>query len=300
MGDIKNVDIHTDYSPESGNNNEEMVTQEVMSEIGEKINSMPAVSRRNFLRMVGTTTAGAFLAACGVNTQSLDAEQESKLPTPVEPVPTEMPLEGMEKEYEERGFTLVKDPVVVEPRFVKGVTGFNTAIAEGFPFPPIDGSGKEYILKYGKDFDEVTYMHYTGQIPPVVGEILPLAYRLPEKAKEKDIEVVAYAISVPTNIGKKVEFTKESEHYLMPIVTTGSDSGITPTTSEGKIVNSSYPPFEVVADSISQNSNGYLSWVLLTKMEEQVVVEGIINNGSAKLFIDFKNAPKEVLSVYGL
>ncbi|MDX9739095.1 MAG: twin-arginine translocation signal domain-containing protein [Candidatus Dojkabacteria bacterium] len=299
MGDIKNVDIQTDYTTES-EKSDEMIVQSVVSEIGEKINSMPPVSRRNFMKIAATTTLAGVLAACNVNIEDADIGQESKLPTPVEPVPTEKPLEGIEKEYEERGITLVKDPLVVEPRFVKGVTGFSTAIAEGFPFPPIDGSGKEYILKYGKDFEEVTYMHYTGEIPPVVGEILPLAYRLPEKAKEKEIEVVAYAISVPTNVSKKVEFTNDSEHYLMPIVTSGSNSGITPTTSEGKIVNSSYPPFEVVADSVSQNRNGYLSWVLLTKMGDQIVVEGIVNNSSAKLYIDFKNAPKEVLSVYGL
>lgn len=299
MEDIKSVDIQTDYSPD-GENKDEMIAHEVMREIGEKINSMSPISRREFIKIAGTATLAGFLTACGINTNSADTEQESKLSTPVEPVSTEKPLEGIEKEYEERGFTLIRDPFVVESRFVKGVTGFNTAIAEGFPFPPIDESGKEYILKYGKDFEEVTYMHYTGQIPPVVGEILPLAYRLPEKAKEKDIEVVAYAISVPTNVSKKVEFTNDSEHYLMPIVTTGSDSGITPTTSEGKIINSSYPPFEVVADPISQNRNGYLSWVLLTKTEDQIVVEGIVNNGVAKLYIDFKNTPKEVLSVYGL
>ncbi|MFA5622749.1 MAG: hypothetical protein WC981_00765 [Candidatus Dojkabacteria bacterium] len=299
MGDIKNVDIQTDYTTES-EKSDEMIARGVLAEIGEKIDSMPPTSRREFIKIVGTATLAGFLTACGIKNSDFETEQESKLPTPVEPVPTEKPLEGIEKEYEERGFTLVKDPLVVEPRFVKGVTGFNTAIAEGFPFPPIDESGKEYILKYGKDFEEVTYMHYTGEIPPVVGEILPLVYRLPEKAKKKDIEVVAYAISVPTNVSKKVEFTNDSEHYLMPIVTSGSNSGITPTTSEGKIVNSSYPPFEVVADSVSQNRSGFLSWVLLTKMEDQIVVEGIVNNNSAKLYIDFKNAPKEVLSVYGL
>lgn len=297
MEDIKNTDIQPDVELSGV----DTATQEVMSDIGEKINSMPPISRRKFLTIVATIGAGTLLTACGVKSENSDTvQQESKIPTPADHVPTEEPLEGMEKEYAERDFILVKDPFLVEPKFVKGVSGFNTAIAEGFPFPPIDESGKGYILKYGKDFEEVTYMHHTGERPPVVGEILPLAYRLPEKAKEKEIEIVAYAISVPNNMGKKVEFTNESEHFLMPIVTTGNDCGITPTTADGKIVNSTYPPFEVVPDAVSQNKNGYLSWVLLTKIEDNIVVEGIVKNSSAKLFIDFKTVPKEILSVYGL
>jgi phosphoribosyl-ATP pyrophosphohydrolase len=275
----------------------EQATEEVR-EIAEKIGE---IDRREFLKRSAFVLGAAFLAGCGIKVD----EQEEVTPK-AEIIPdgtnedfSEPMLEGVEAEYAERGFTLVKDPFKMDTsKFVLGATNFPTALAEGFNFGPVDGEGHSYILQYGDENTEVTYMHYTGKKPPVVGEIVPLIYKLPETMKEKGLEVAPYAISAPANMPKVVEFKEGSEYLLAPIVVSGSNSGVIPTTYNGEIVNSTYRAFEVVPDSVSQNRDGFTSWVLLEQNGEKIIVKGVVNNSNAKMYVDYKNVPEEIVRIY--
>jgi len=278
-----------DSMPEQG---ETISAEQAVVEIRNTVDRIKPMSRREFLRDAGLLGFGAFLTACGIKPDEIMPEEVS---TSI-PVPTEKPLEGTEREYSELGYTLVQDPYRINPQeFITGDKGVSTAIVENFPFPDIDGS--KYTLKYGSPTEEVTYLHYSGKKPPVAGEILPLVYKLTEETKAKGVEVVPYAISVQANQPKEVEFTNE-EYLVMPIVTSGSDSGIVPTTYEGRIMNTNNPNFEVQPDPYTGSRNGYLSWALLRKSGTDLIVEGVINNTQAKIFVDYKNIPEEILNLY--
>lgn len=277
--------------------------KELMDNIGEKINSVPDLTRREFLSKLKNIAImggiGATLAACGVKPEDLNAVvKEGESTQPPSTVPTEIQLEGTEREYAERGYTLVENPFKLDTtKFIMGESGYRTAIAERFPFAPIDESGKTYSLKYGRGGEEVTYLHYTGTKPPVTGEILPLIYRLPGKVRS--LEVAPYAISNPANTPKEILITDTDECYLVPIVTSGSGTGIVPNTHAGNLVNTSYPSFKIIPDSISQNDNGFLSWALLEKQGEEIVMVGVVNNmGKEKIFVNYKNVPKEISNLY--
>ena len=276
---------------------------ELMADIGEKINSVPDMTRREFLSKLKNIAImggiGATLAACGVKPEDLDTVVKESEPTRnPSSIPTEVQLEGTEGEYAERGYTLVENPFKLDTtKFIMGEGGYRTAIAERFPFASIDESGNTYSLKYGREGEEVTFLHYTGSKPPVTGEILPLIYRLPSKVKS--LEVAPYAISVQANVAKEIQISDTEEYYLIPIVTSGSGTGIVPNTYEGNLVNSSYPSFKVVPDTISQNENGFLSWALLKKQGEEIVMEGVVNNtGKEKIFVDYKKVPEEISKIY--
>lgn len=287
-----------EFNQESGVVNEENVNEEVeqvMSEIGEKVNAMSEVSRREFVKILGTTFLAGLFTACGVKTPpSTEVISEPFSPNTPEPLPTQKPLEGTAGEYAEREYSLVKDPKRINKgEFILGDSGFRTAIAENFPFPAIDESGKKYILKYGNENETVTFLHYTGEKPPVTGEIIPILYKLPENFKGKRLEVFPFAISVQGNQSKEIEIDSDG-YLLIPIVTSGSNTGIVPNTYEGKLVNSMYPEFKVKPDSVSQNESGYLSWALLRKDGENIVMEGVVNNTSAKIFVDYTKIPPEI------
>jgi len=276
---------------------------ELMTDIGERINSVPDMTRREFLSKLKNIAImggiGATLVACGVKPEDLDAVVKEDEPNEnPSTIPTEVQLEGTEREYAERGYTLVKNPFKLDTtKFIMGESGYRTAIAEKFPFASIDESGNTYSLKYGRGGEEVTFLHYTGAKPPVAGEILPLIYRLPETVKS--LEVIPYAISVQANVAKEIQISDTDEYYLIPIVTSGSGTGVVPNTHEGKLVNSSYPSFRVKPDTISQNENGYLSWALLSKQSEEIVMEGVVNNMSReRIFVDYKNVPEEISNLY--
>ena len=252
------------------------------------------MSRREFFKKVaifaGATAVG--LSGCAPRREQSVSETPVTEINPT-PMPTEVPLEGTEKEYAERGYTLVEDPFKLDTtKFIMGESGYRTAIAERFPFASIDESENTYSLKYGRG----TFLHYTGSKPPVTGEILPLIYRLPSKVKS--LEIAPYAISVQANVAKEIQISDTDEYYLIPIVTSGSGTGIVPNTYEGNLVNSSYPSFKVIPDTISQNENGFLSWALLKKQGEEIVMEGVVNNVSAKIFVDYKKVPEEISKIY--
>ncbi len=293
--DLQNTDIQQ-IEQEKGDG-----VDELMSDIGERINRAPDMTRREFIEKIAKIAffggVGATLAACGVKADSLDPQSDEYIPnTPFpESTPTQRPLEGTEGEYAERGYTLVENPFNLDvTKFIMGESGYRSAIAENFPFPPIDESGKNYTLKYGREGEEVTFLHYTGGKPPVTGEILPLVYKLPSKVKS--LEVYPYAISNPANTPKEIQISDTDECYLVPIVTSGSDTGIFPNTDGGNLVNTFYPSFKVIPDSISQSENGYLSWALLTRQGEEIVMRGVVSNSMSKekLFIDYKKVPVEV------
>ena len=274
---------------------ETLTPEQVMGKIGETVNGMEEMDRRTFIKVAGTTMMAAFLAACGVKPSE---QSESAIPnTPV--VPTERPILGVEQEYAERGYVLVKDPYRLDSsEFIKGEKGYNTAIAEKFPFPKIGETDEKLTLKYGdENFPVVTYLHHTGGKPPVAGEILPLIYKLPKD--NKGVEITPYAISVGGVASRNIDSNDGFERYLIPIVTSGTDSGIVPNVVNGEIVNSTNKAFEIVPDGVTQNRHGFLSWALLAKKEKELVVEGVVNNNTTKMYIDYKDIPSEISSLIG-
>ncbi len=311
----QNVDVVTSIleevkTPEvSEDERGDALVKELFGEIGEVVEKKANeaeqkgyMSRREFVKksaeLIGATAIMALFSACGVKPDSLNSQGKKETPLP-ESMPTEVPLEGTEREYDERGYILVEKPFKLDTtKFIMGESGYRSAIAERFPFPAIDESGKNYTLKYGREGEEVTFLHFTGGKPPVTGEILPLIYKLPSKVKS--LEVYPYAISNPANTPKEIQITDTDECYLIPIVTSGSDTGIFPNTDGGNLVNSSYPIFKVIPDNISKNENGYLSWALLNRQGEDIVMEGVVSNSMSKekLFIDYKNVPVEISNLY--
>ena len=277
---------------------------EAVEVVKNTMDRVPEIDRREFLKGSAFVIGGAILSACGINLEELGGEGDvNTQPEIVPDIPkedvSEPVLEGIEAEYAEWGFTLVKEPFKLDTsKFVLGAPNFNTALSEGFNFGPINEEGKSYTLQYGDESRVVTYLHYTGQKPPVVGEILPLIYKLPEGAKQKGLKVAPYAISNPENVSENVVFDSESEYYIIPIITSGSNSGVVPVTSNGEIVNSYYKAFEIKVDPVSQNPEGYTSWALLRQNNEKIIVEGVVNNTDAKMYVDFRNAPQEIIDIY--
>lgn len=276
----------------------EQATEQV-KEISEKVGE---IDRREFLKRSAFVLGAAFLAGCGIKVDAPEEEASTQaeiIPEGTNNDVSEPILQGVEAEYAERGFTLVKDPFKMDTsKFVLGAPGFDTALSEGFNFGPVDSEGHSYVLQYGDENTEVTYMHFTGKKPPVVGEIVPVIYKLPETMKEKGLEVSPYAISAPANMPKGVEFKEGSEYFVMPIVVSGSNSGVIPTTYNGEIVNSTYRAFEVVPDSVSQSKDGFTSWILLEQNGDKIVVKGVVNNSNAKMYVDYKNVPEEIVKIY--
>lgn len=282
--------------------NESLTIEQATEEVKEIAGRIGEMDRRTFLKNSAFVLGATFLAGCGIKVDEPDevTPQAEIIPEGTNEDVSEPMLEGVEAEYVERGFTLVKDPFKMDTsKFVLGATNFPTALAEGFSFGPVDGEGHSYILQYGDENTEVTYMHYTGKKPPVVGEILPLIYKLPETMKEKGLEVSPYAISAPANMPKGVEFKEGSKYLLAPIVVSGSDSGVLPTTYNGEIVNSNYGAFDVVPDSVSQNRAGFTSWVLLEQDGDKIIVKGVVNNNKAKMYINYKeDVPEDIVKIY--
>jgi len=153
------------------------------------------------------------------------------------------------------------------------------------------------FLRYGGQFSEVTSLHYTRQRPPVVGEILPLMYKVPTNTSIKEIEVVPYAISTGSET-KKVDLNNGMIYYVVPIVTTGTSKGIVQKIENGQVVNQPYQPFEVVPDSVSGSTQGFLSCTVLTKIGNEVVVEGVAGS-SNKIFVDPNSVSEEITGIVG-
>lgn len=281
--------------------NENLTIEQATEQVKEIVEKVGEIDRRAFLKGAAATIGALFLSNCGikVDDESSVSSQPEIIPDTPEEDMSEPMLEGVEAEYAERGFTLVEDPFELDTsKFALGAPNFPNALAEGFSFGPINSEGKSYTLKYGDENTEVTYLHYTGNKPPVVGEILPLIYKLPDTMKEKGLEVSPYAISVPNNIPEGVEFKEGSEYFLLPIVVSGSNSGVVPTVANGELVNSTYRAFEVQPDSVSQSKDGFTSWALLEQSGEDIVVKGVVNNTNAKMYVNYKNVPQKIINIY--
>lgn len=191
---------------------------------------------------------------------------------------------------------LLNDPIRLNQRdFSIGVEGYPDAIIDRSMFATKE-NGEPLFLRYsGGQFNEVTYLHYTGERPYVVGEILPLMYKVPENIGDIDVEVVPYAISIQSE-REKINFNDGKNHYLVPIVVSGSNSRIVDRFKNGEVVNSAEKPFEVKPDSISGSTKGYLSYAVLTEIGNELVMEGVIENNNS-FFIDTNNIPEEISSL---
>lgn len=249
-----------------------------------KIQELPPMTRRDFLRGLFYTTSAAVLAACAPKPvqEALSASVKETIPTPT-------------SEFEK--YAYVRDPQRLNTNdFIKGAVNFPSAIVDRSPFAENDRR-EPLFLRYGGQFSEVTFLHSTGQKPPVVGEILPLMYKVPTNTSVKDIEVVPYAISTGSE-SKKVDLSDGRIHYVVPIVTTGTNKGIVQKMENGQVVNQVYQSFEVMPDSVSGSSKGFLSWVVLTEIGNEVVVEGVATSNSG-VYIDPNSVPKEISELMG-
>ncbi len=249
-----------------------------------KIQELPPMTRRDFLRGLFYTTSAAVLAACAPKPvqEALSASVKETNPT------TTLELEK---------YAYVKDPQRLNSNdFIKGAVNFPSAILDRSPFAKNDW-GEPLFLRYGGQFSEVTFLHSTGQKPPVVGEILPIMYKVPSNTSVKEVDVVPYAISTGSE-SKKVDLNDGKIHYVVPIVTTGTSKGIVQKIENNQVVNQPYQPFEVAPDSVSGSTQGFLSWAVLTEIGNEVVVEGVATSNSG-IYIDPNSVPNEVSEVIG-
>jgi len=245
------------------------------------------MNRRDFLRLAAIFAAGLGVAACTPRQSFRDEELKSTVED-MRPLPTNAMEIGRE--------FLLKNPLRLNPRdFSVGVEGYPTAIIDRSMFAKKE-NGEPLFLRYsGSQFNEVTYFHHTGERPYVVGEILPLMYKVPEDIGNMEVGIVPYAISVKSDRAK-ISFNDGKNHYLVPIVTTGNSTGIVDIIKNGEIVNGIYKSFEVKPDNVSGLTNGYLSFAVLTEIGNELVVEGVIENNNHFL-IDSENIPEEVSSL---
>lgn len=239
-----------------------------------------SVSRRDFLRMAGIFAVGI---AAGCAPQPV---QDALSPT----VDSIKPEDNEEKEEEMKDI-LLSNPIKLSTReFVRGAEGYPNAIVDRSMFAKKE-NGEPLFLRYsGSQFDEVTYLHYTGEKPPVVGEIAPLMYKVPEDIGNLEIDIVPYAISVKSDV-KSINLNDGKNHYLVPIVISGNSSGIIDEQENGV-----YKSFEVKPDSVSGLTKGYLSFAVLTEIGNELVVEGVIQNNN-RFFVNKENIPGEISSL---
>jgi hypothetical protein len=248
-----------------------------------KIRELPPMTRREFLRGLIYTTSAAVLAACA--------------PKPVQNTGGNFEKHANTQTAELEKYAYVRDPKRLNTNdFIKGVEDFPSAIVERSPFATND-RGEPLFIRYGGQFREVTYLHFTGQKPPGVGEIIPLMYKVPTNTQVNEIEAVPYAISTGS-ASKKVDLNDGMIHYVVPIVTTGTNNGIVQKIENGQVVNQVHQPFEVVPDSVSRSSKGFLSWAVLTEIGNEVVVEGVASSNCG-VYIDSNNVPSEVSEIIG-
>lgn len=253
-------------------------------ELNEIFKKVPEVSRRDFLRIAGIAALG-LLAACAPK----PFQDTLRYATEPNSNPTSTP--ELEK------YAYVRDPQRLNSNdFIKGAGHFPSAIVERSPFAKND-RGEPLFLRYGGQFSEVTFLHSTGQKPPVVGEILPIMYKVPSNTSVKEVDVVPYAISTGSE-SKKVDLNDGKIHYVVPIVTTGTSKGIVQKIENNQVVNQPYQPFEVAPDSVSGSTQGFLSWAVLTEIGNEVVVEGVATSNSG-IYIDPNSVPNEVSEVIG-
>lgn len=242
------------------------------------------ISRRDFLYMctkvVGGVTIGVGLAACGVKPDEYKEEDPliDKIPTPEA---TKTP------ELERK--VLLNNPIRLNTNdFSIGAEGYPSAIVDRSMFAKKENGEPLFIRYSGGQFNEVTYLHHTGERPPVVGEILPLMYKIPEGVGDMEVSLVQYAISAKSERAK-INLNDGKNHYLVPIITSGNDSGVI----ESNGPNNS---FEVKPDEVSGNTRGFISWVVLTEIGNELIVEGV-TDGKSGIYIDPNNIPEEISSL---
>lgn len=253
-------------------------------ELNEIFKKVPEVSRRDFLKIAGIAALG-LVAACAPK----PVQDTLRYASDPNSNPTTTP------ELEKNAY--VRNPQRLNANdFIRGAGQFPSAIVERSPFATND-RGEPLFIRYGGKFSEVTYLHYTGQKPPVVGEIVPLMYKVPTNTQIREIEVVPYAISTGS-ASKKVDLNDGMIHYVVPIITSGTNNGIVQKTENGQVVNQVHQPFEVVPDSVSGSSKGFLSWAVLTEIGNEVVVEGVASPNCG-VYIDSNNVPLEVSEIIG-
>lgn len=285
--------------------------EEAQKSIREVVEKVPDPERRKFLVGLGFFGAASLLAACGVDPSRVEvslkdddySSRSSIKPTSefTKQEATQPQLSGIEALYAENGYILAKNPFELNiDTSMTGVANYPTAIAEGVMFGPLYNGGNPGILKYGGEtHPTVTYMHYTGKDNPVAGEVIPLAYKLPKEAVEKGVEIKPFALSLQDNMSKEIGFRSDTDYFILPIVTSGNNSGIQPIISEGQIVNSTYKPFDMEYDSMTGSTSGFLSWALLSQKNNQneIVMEGVVDNSRSKIFVDYQNIPGKIQKV---
>ncbi len=197
--------------------------------------------------------------------------------------------------WEERE-VYVKEPTRLNTNeFIIGAEGYPTAIVDRSPFA-VDENGEPLFLRYtGGSFDIVTYLHYTGQKPPVAGEIIPLLYKIPEDVADQEIGIVPFAIAVPGDL-ESMNLNDGKDHYVVPIVTSGTSSGIAKRIvngENGKVLTPN-DRFLIKPDKETGNHIGYLSWAVLTKIGNELIVEGVSTFN--KIYLDpSQEVPMELL-----
>ncbi len=236
------------------------------------------ISRRDFLKFCAIAATGFAISACSPASPAPNAFVE-------QPEQPEQPEDTVES-----GDIILDNPIRLNTNyFVQDVPDYPNAISERSPFAT-NGNGEALNLRYGGiPFPEVTYLHYTGVKPPVVGEIVPLMYKLPQVTSEKKVQIAPYAISTQYKI-EQYDLNNGMNHYVVPIVTTGTDSGII-----AREINSSHSPFEVKADSFSSNNKGFFAWALLKEIGNELVVVGVTKR--AHIYINVNSVPEEISSI---
>jgi len=236
-------------------------------------------TRRDFLKLSAKIAAAALLAACSPRQETTQNSNN----TPQKPEQDTPP---------ENGEIILTNPISLDPRvFVQNLSDYPTAISDRSPFARNE-KGEPVSLRYGgTQFPEVTYLHYTGGKPPVVGEIAPVMYKLPLYPSEKNVQIAPYAISTQYKT-EQFDLNDGTNHYVVPIVTTGNDSGIFKQKQ-----NTSNKDFDVKADNFSGSNRGYLSWALLTELGNELVVVGVTRN--ADIYISPNNVPQEIKNLIG-
>jgi len=247
------------------------------------------MNRRDFLRLATIFAAGLGVAACTPKQPFKDEELKSTTEAM-----RQLPTNAMEVGRE----FLLKDPIRLNPgEFSIGAEGYPTAIVDRSMFAKKENGEPLFIRYSGSQFNEVTYLHHTGEKPPVVGEILPLMYKVPEDVADMEENIVPYAISVQSERAK-IKFNDGKNHYLVPIVTTGNSTGIVDIIKDGEVVNGAYKSFEVKPDSVSGLTQGYLSFAVLTEIGNELVMEGVIENNNIFL-VNRDNIPEEISALMG-
>lgn len=296
--DTENVDVDNperDIKVES-----DIKAKEGLKEMGEVYRRYDSKTRERINLIMGAAFATLMLTSCGKvernNSQVSSGTENSKTPEtlviPGLPKGQNVEMQEFGKEFFVGNFTRLNSN-----DFIIGVEGYPNAIVDRSPFASND-RGEPLFLRYsGGQFDEVTYLHYTGEKTPVVGEILPVMFKVPEDIGNLELDLIPYAISVKSERAK-IKFNDGKNHYLVPIVTSGNSTGIVDIIKNGEIVNGIYKSFEVKPDNVSGLTKGYLSFVVLTEIGNELVVEGVIEHNN-NFFVDRDNIPEEISSLMG-